>query len=147
MSRLYLKFFCSAALLCSGFLSAVPAQSPAPRRNAAASQQSVAATEETQVAVVLSIISVPESFWEEMPLDLSLDAKSAPNHVAFMNDVQTDRFMEALQGNARTNVMASPKLTMFDGQASTITVGETQYFVTGVDMHWTGENMMAVPDA
>ena len=42
--------------------------------------------------------------------------------LAFLSDIQVYMFMEAAQGDQRTNVMQAPKLTLFNGQTATITV-------------------------
>jgi type II secretory pathway component GspD/PulD (secretin) len=52
--------------------------------------------------------------------------------LAFLSDIQVFLFMEAVQGDRRTNVMQAPKLTLFNGQTSTLTVADQQFFVTGV---------------
>lgn len=54
--------------------------------------------------------------------------------LAFLSDIQVFLFMEAVQGDRRTNVMQAPKLTMFNGQNANITVAENQFFVTGVNV-------------
>ena len=152
MSTRHVKFLCSTALLWSGLLSPALAQSalvppaaPSLWRTATISQPPAATAEDTQVAIALGVISVPESFWERMSVDFALDAKALANDVAFLSDIQVHQFMGAIQGDARTNVMAAPKLTTLDGRPSGIAVGETQVFVTGVDVRWTGEQMLAVP--
>jgi type II secretory pathway component GspD/PulD (secretin)/tetratricopeptide (TPR) repeat protein len=52
--------------------------------------------------------------------------------LAFLSEIQVFLFMEAAQGDRRTNVMQAPKITLFNGQASTLTVLDTQFFVTDV---------------
>jgi type II secretory pathway component GspD/PulD (secretin) len=52
--------------------------------------------------------------------------------LAFLSDIQVFLFMEAVQGDIRTNVMQAPKLTLFNGQTATLTVTDQQFFVTGV---------------
>lgn len=52
--------------------------------------------------------------------------------LAFLSDIQVFLFMEAAQGDQRTNVMQAPKLTLFNGQTATINVGDTQFFVMDV---------------
>jgi type II secretory pathway component GspD/PulD (secretin) len=52
--------------------------------------------------------------------------------LAFLSDIQVFLFMEAVQGDVRTNVMQAPKLTLFNGQTATISITDTQFFVTGV---------------
>jgi type II secretory pathway component GspD/PulD (secretin) len=52
--------------------------------------------------------------------------------LAFLSDIQVFLFLEAVQGDVRTNVMQAPKLTLFNGQTASITISDTQFFVTGV---------------
>jgi type II secretory pathway component GspD/PulD (secretin) len=54
--------------------------------------------------------------------------------LAFLSDIQVFLFMEAAQGDTRTNVMQAPKLTLFNGQTATLTVSDTQFFLTGVQV-------------
>src|SRR5205814_4102417 len=54
--------------------------------------------------------------------------------LAFLNDIQVYMFMEAAQGDRRVNVMQAPKLTLFNGQTATLTVSDTQFFVTNVNV-------------
>ena len=54
--------------------------------------------------------------------------------LAFLNDIQVFMFMEAAQGDRRTNIMQAPKLTMFNGQNGSITIQDNQFFVTGVNV-------------
>jgi type II secretory pathway component GspD/PulD (secretin) len=58
--------------------------------------------------------------------------------LAFLSDIQVFLFMEAVQGDTRTNVMQAPKLSLFNGQTSTLTVNTFQNFVTGVTVGVTG---------
>jgi type II secretory pathway component GspD/PulD (secretin) len=52
--------------------------------------------------------------------------------IAFLSDIQVFLFMEAAQGDTRTNIMQAPKLTLFNGQTATLSVGDTQTFVTNI---------------
>jgi type II secretory pathway component GspD/PulD (secretin) len=54
--------------------------------------------------------------------------------LAFLSDIQVFLFMEAVQGDTRSNVMQAPKLTLFNGQTSTISVNTQQTFTTGVQV-------------
>ncbi len=55
--------------------------------------------------------------------------------LAFLSDIQVFMFMEAAQGDRRTNVMQAPKLTLHNGQNSTITIQNSQFFVANVNVH------------
>jgi len=52
--------------------------------------------------------------------------------LAFLSDIQVFLFMQAAQGDSRTNVMQAPKLTLFNGQTATLTVSESAPFVSNV---------------
>jgi type II secretory pathway component GspD/PulD (secretin) len=54
--------------------------------------------------------------------------------LAFLSDIQVFLFMEAVQGDRRTNVMQAPKLTLFNGQTSRLIANDQQFFVTGVQV-------------
>jgi type II secretory pathway component GspD/PulD (secretin)/tetratricopeptide (TPR) repeat protein len=54
--------------------------------------------------------------------------------LAFLSEIQVFMFMEAAQGDQRTNVMQAPKLSLFNGQTSTLTVSDQQFFVTNVQV-------------
>jgi type II secretory pathway component GspD/PulD (secretin) len=65
--------------------------------------------------------------------------------LAFLSDIQVFLFMEAAQGDQRTNVMQAPKLTLFNGQTSTINITDQQFFVTNVTVLQTGGQVVFVP--
>lgn len=52
--------------------------------------------------------------------------------LAFLNDIQVFAFLEAAAGDRRTNIMQAPKITLFNGQTSTVTISDFAYFTTGV---------------
>ena len=54
--------------------------------------------------------------------------------MAFLSDLQVQMFLEAAQGDTRTNVMQAPKLTALNGTSASMTVGDFQFFVTGVQV-------------
>ncbi len=54
--------------------------------------------------------------------------------LAFLSEVQVFLFLEAVQGDQRSNIMQAPKLTLFNGQTATLTVGDAQSFVTNVSV-------------
>jgi type II secretory pathway component GspD/PulD (secretin) len=65
--------------------------------------------------------------------------------LAFLNDIQVYMFMEAAQGDRRVNVMQAPKLTLFNGQTATITIADTQFFVTSVSVISVNGQLVFVP--
>jgi type II secretory pathway component GspD/PulD (secretin) len=65
--------------------------------------------------------------------------------LAFLSDIQVFMFMEAAQGNRRTNVMQAPKLTLFNGQTATIQIQDFQWFVTNVQVVQASGQVVFVP--
>ncbi|MBY0523190.1 MAG: hypothetical protein K2R98_07315 [Gemmataceae bacterium] len=65
--------------------------------------------------------------------------------LAFLSDIQVFMFMEAAQGDKRMNVMQAPKLTLFNGQTSTIQIQDFQYFITNVQVVQSGGQIAFVP--
>ena len=51
--------------------------------------------------------------------------------VAILSDIQMYFFLQATQGNKRSNILQAPKVTMFDGQTGTINDTTTRPFVVG----------------
>src|SRR5262249_54371970 len=66
--------------------------------------------------------------------------------LAFLSDIEVFFFMEAAQGDSRTNVMQAPKITLFNGQTSTITVNDQQFFVTAVSVTQVGGQVVFTPN-
>ncbi|HYV35584.1 MAG TPA: hypothetical protein VE988_07765, partial [Gemmataceae bacterium] len=54
--------------------------------------------------------------------------------LAFLSDVQVHMFLEAAQGDRRTNVMQAPKITVFNGQTANINVGDELTFLDTIDV-------------
>jgi type II secretory pathway component GspD/PulD (secretin) len=65
--------------------------------------------------------------------------------LAFLSDIQLFLFMEAAQGDRRTNVMQAPKLTLFNGQTATIQIQDFQWFVTNVQVVQNAGQTVFVP--
>jgi type II secretory pathway component GspD/PulD (secretin) len=65
--------------------------------------------------------------------------------LAFLSDIQLFMFMEAAQGDRRTNIMQAPKLTLFNGQTATIQIQDFQWFVTNVQVVQNGGQVVFVP--
>jgi Flp pilus assembly secretin CpaC len=54
--------------------------------------------------------------------------------LAFLSDVQVFMFMEAAQGDRRTNVMQAPKITVFNGESANINVGDELAFLDQINV-------------
>ncbi len=65
--------------------------------------------------------------------------------LAFLNDIQVYMFMEAAQGDRRVNVMQAPKVTLFNGQTSTVFVSDVAFFTIGLQAFQAGGQMVFIP--
>jgi type II secretory pathway component GspD/PulD (secretin) len=86
------------------------------------------------------------SFFQTVPNFGGYNASGLTMGLAFLSEIQVFLFLEAAQGDTRTNVMQAPKLTLFNGQTSTITVTHAQNLVTGVTLaQLTGGQFAILP--
>src|SRR5262249_8442079 len=74
------------------------------------------------------------------------DAKANPTKVAFLTDMQLFQLAEAMLGDRRANLLTAPKLTMLNGQAGCVHVGDTETFVTGVKIETVKGQVVMVPE-
>ena len=65
--------------------------------------------------------------------------------LAFLNDIQVFMFLEAAQGDRRVQVMQAPKITMFNGQTSTVTVSDISFFVQNLQVINVGGQIIYLP--
>ncbi len=65
--------------------------------------------------------------------------------LAFLNDIQVYLFMEAAQGDRRTNVMQAPKITLFNGQTATLAANYSSFAVTNVQVYSVNGQVVFVP--
>ena len=65
--------------------------------------------------------------------------------LAFLSDIQVQMFLEAAQGDTRTNVMQAPKLTALNGTAASMTVGDFQFFLTGIQVAQVAGQLVFTP--
>jgi type II secretory pathway component GspD/PulD (secretin) len=65
--------------------------------------------------------------------------------LAFLSDIQVQMFLEAAQGDTRTNVMQAPKLTALNGTAASMTVGDFQFFLTGIQVVQVAGQLVFTP--
>jgi type II secretory pathway component GspD/PulD (secretin) len=75
-----------------------------------------------------------QSFFQTVPQFGGYTAGGMTMGLAFLSDIQVFLFMEAVQGDQRSNIMQAPKLTLFNGQTASLTVTETTSFVQGVQV-------------
>ena len=65
--------------------------------------------------------------------------------LAFLNDIQVFLFLEASAGDRRVNVMQAPKITLFNGQTSTVSVSDLAYFTLGLQIINVGGQFVYIP--
>ncbi|HYV36430.1 MAG TPA: hypothetical protein VE988_12035 [Gemmataceae bacterium] len=105
-----------------------------------------------EVAVETRLVSVSPEFAEQvmseggypgtLGADGGLAITKSVDGVTYLSDVQLSMFLEAAQGDRRTNVMQAPKITVFNGQTANINVGD-EVEVIGVDFEQV--NGQAIP--
>ncbi len=66
--------------------------------------------------------------------------------LAFLSDIQVFMFLEAAQGDQRTNVMQAPKITLFNGQLATLIVSDQQFFVTSASVTVVNGSPVFIPN-
>src|SRR5262249_28584607 len=99
---------------------------------------------ELEVSCELRFISVADHAYDRLKKDFAFkDVKDGP--MASFDDKQVFELMEAVQADQRTHVMQAPKITLFDGQATTIRVVEERPFITGVTLRWSEEGLITCP--
>ncbi|HEV3259000.1 MAG TPA: hypothetical protein VG013_19165 [Gemmataceae bacterium] len=122
--------------------------------------------QDTQVAVEIRLLTVSDAFVEQVRQGYGLNKTAAPQiasqpcpsaqspsgsctaaapELVFLNDSQVRSLLETAQGDRRTNIMQTPKLTVFNGQRSAISVQDQQYFVTGLNAVRDGGHVDFIP--
>jgi type II secretory pathway component GspD/PulD (secretin) len=66
--------------------------------------------------------------------------------LAFLSEIQVFMFMEAAQGDRRTQIMQAPKITVFNGQTAFINVTQSQFFLTGVNLFSVNGQIVFAPN-
>src|SRR5262249_37089934 len=127
---------------CPATMTLVVRQTPDVQEQVADLLSCLRRMQEIEVSLEVRFISVSPDFVERMGLDgkdgaeiKSATPSGSPLHVTFLKDAQVMRMMEAAQGDQRTNVMQTPKMTLFNGQSSDFEVVNPQQFMTGLDVH------------
>ena len=65
--------------------------------------------------------------------------------LAFLSDIQVQMFLEAAQGDTRTNVLQAPKITSLNGTAAIISVNDFQFFLTGIQVTSVAGQLVFTP--
>jgi hypothetical protein len=98
--------------------------------------------QDDQVAIELRVVTISPETAEYLLHYYGIDWRLDPP-ATFFSDAQLFQFMEALQQDKHTDIMQAPKLTLFNGQTSTMRIGEFQYFVTDVQILQVGGQLAA----
>jgi general secretion pathway protein D len=130
-------------------------QTPDVQEQVAALLEKLRRDQDTQVALEVRLVTLPEGFIERIGVDFNkccgsgaceqcparVDAQVArdplkclPEKTAFLSDKQVAAFLQAVQGDQRSNVMQSPKVTALDGQQVQVDCTDKQFFVTGAEV-------------
>src|ERR1700722_6722690 len=95
----------------------------------------VRADEKPQVQIELRYISFPSNL-PLCPVAVGVPPKGDDCHwIAFLDDKETYRLLEAIQKDRHANVMQAPRLMTTSGRTAKVEVGSTQTFVTPVPAH------------
>jgi hypothetical protein len=104
---------------------------------------------ETQVAVQLQVVSIPDAVFEKVvtPDWLATHRAGSFEHgrLALLNDAERKELMTSLHQDKRTETLASPTLRMLNGQNATIDMTEEMYFLTEVNMEKIDGKVVPVP--
>jgi type II secretory pathway component GspD/PulD (secretin) len=65
--------------------------------------------------------------------------------LAFLNDIQVYMFLEAAQGDQRVSIMQAPKVTLFNGQTSTVFVSDVAFFTISLQAYNVGGQFVYIP--
>jgi general secretion pathway protein D len=123
--------------------------------------------QDVEVAVEVRIVTVPKAFLGQVVHDLGLKftkcqkegcggpcpaacSKSCCSDtpcegLALLDDSEVAKFFKKIQADPHTNVMQTPKMTMFNGQESMINIRESEHFVTSVQFQWVGDQVIFFP--
>jgi hypothetical protein len=99
--------------------------------------------QDEEVAVEVRFVTVPEGFFRER-LGIDFD-HPGPGGPKVLNDNQLGRLIETVQADTRTSVMQAPKMTLFNGQRSVLSVGDEHNFVTGLTVTVKDDHLEYTP--
>jgi hypothetical protein len=146
-------------------LSLVVSAAPDVQEQVAELLTAVRRLQDQQVAIELRFVSVADNFRSEHEEELGLGEaiqvapkapakhrgpgsgtlECGPLKLSFLDDKQLTRLLEHAQGDTRSNIMQAPKMTLFNGQTSTLEVADFQQYVTGVSIRSEGNKLVYEP--
>ena len=93
-----------------------------------------------EVALEVRLVSVNSEFAESPFVTETYlgnaDRCPPPGCPIFLDDAQVQKFLEAVVGDQRSNVMQAPKITAFNGQKFRVDCIDKHKFVTGIQMNF-----------
>jgi type II secretory pathway component GspD/PulD (secretin) len=94
---------------------------------------------DVQVAVEVRLLSVPE--------EVLAGLRERPGHSSpkGIDEAHVRQLLEAVQRDARSNLMQAPRATVFSGQTAAINVTREETVVTAVDLTWENGAPVYVP--
>jgi type II secretory pathway component GspD/PulD (secretin) len=117
--------------------------------------------QDQEVSVEVRIVSVAESFFcERIGVDFDrvgpegpkvttgkplLDERSLKAEGIVLDDSQLFHLMEVVQSEVRTNIMQTPKLTVFNHQRTALRIGDDKSLVTDVEVRHRERDAILVP--
>lgn len=127
--------------------------------------QSLRKLQDQTVCLEIRVITAADGVFERLGYDLKPDglerigvdfrmaedgkgvARHGPGNLrtVFLNEAEVKRLLSAIQGDARTNVTHSPKITVANGQTAQLMMTEERTFVTGVEKVRVGDQEMPIP--
>ncbi len=64
----------------------------------------------------------------------------------YLSDKQVRKLLDCLQANPKTNVMMTPKVSVFNGQPASVNINEQHFFVTNVKFACQGDQPFFLPE-
>jgi type II secretory pathway component GspD/PulD (secretin) len=106
--------------------------------------------QDVQVCIEMRIVQTSRDTADEfraMAGFANVEAPARPEKAAavFLTDAEVRRCLEFAQGDAATEIMASPRVTALNGQKARVQVGQEQSFITDYKVVRDGDQLSVVP--
>lgn len=99
----------------------------------------------SEISVEVKFVDVTAKVFRDLQQKGILSKQDKKTHahgnLAYLDDAEVHRLMEALQDDVRSNVMQAPKLTSRNGQTTAFDLSEKQFFVTGMKIVSRGDRI------
>jgi Flp pilus assembly secretin CpaC len=97
------------------------------------------------VSIEVRVISTADDFFDRVGVDLGDEVKVDGKELICLDGKQVRKFLEAVQGDIRTNVMQAPRTIVKNGKTSMFRNVQTHRFVTGMKTIREGKNVVVIP--